>query len=115
MEQGVGLPAFDSTVNLSTGDADIITEGGDTIVVTDDIADTRESDKPQIMLQVSRDGGFTYGNEMWIKMGALGQYLRRAEWRRLGVSRSFVFKFRITDPIKVVLIGAAAYITQAAK
>lgn len=115
MEQGVGLPIFDSTVNLSTGDADIITESGDYILAADDITDPRESDKPQIMLQVSRDGGFTYGNEMWIKMGALGQYLRRAEWRRLGVSRSFVFKFRITDPIKVVLINAAAYITQAAK
>jgi hypothetical protein len=115
MEQGVGMPVFDSTVNLSTEDADLITEDGDYIVATDDIADTRESDKPQIMLQVSRDGGFTYGDEMWIKMGALGQYLRRAEWRRLGVSRSYVFKFRITDPIKVVLINAAAFITAASK
>ena len=70
---------------------------------------------PQAMLQVSRDGGFTYGNEMWTSFGQIGQYLRRAEWRRLGVSRNFVFKFRITDPVKVVLMSAAAYATQAAK
>lgn len=70
---------------------------------------------PQAMLQVSRDGGYTYGNEMWTSFGQVGEYLRRAEWRRLGVSRNYVFKFRITDPVKVVLIGAAAYATQAAK
>jgi len=70
---------------------------------------------PQIMLQVSRDGGYTYGNEMWTTFGQAGQYLRRAEWRRLGVSRNYVFKFRITDPVKVVMMSAAAYATEAAK
>lgn len=70
---------------------------------------------PSVMLQVSRDGGYTYGDELWCKVGSLGQYLRRAEWRRLGVSRSFVFKFRVTDPIKVVLMSATAMSTQAAK
>ena len=70
---------------------------------------------PQIMLQVSRDGGYTYGNEMWTSFGQAGQYLRRAEWRRLGVSRNYVFKFRITDPVKVVMMSAAAYATEAAK
>jgi hypothetical protein len=70
---------------------------------------------PQVMLQVSRDGGYTWGDEMWATCGAQGDFLSRAEWRRLGVSRNYVFKFRITDPIKTVLIGAAAYATQAAK
>lgn len=74
-----------------------------------------QGENPQIMLQVSRDGGFTWGNEMWTTFGAQGQFLKRAEWRRLGVSRNFVFKFRISDPVKVVLIGAAAYATEAAK
>jgi hypothetical protein len=70
---------------------------------------------PQVMLQVSRDGGYTWGDEMWATCGAQGDFLSRAEWRRLGVSRNYVFKFRITDPIKTVLIGAAAYATQASK
>jgi hypothetical protein len=70
---------------------------------------------PQIMLQVSRDGGFTWGNEMWTSFGAQGQFLKRAEWRRLGVSRNYVFKFRISDPVKVVLIGAAAIAAEADK
>jgi hypothetical protein len=67
------------------------------------------------MLQVSRDGGFTYSNEMWTTFGQAGEYLKRAEWRRLGVSRNYVFKFRITDPVKVVMMSAAAYAAKAAK
>ena len=47
-----------------------------------------QGQNPQVMLQVSRDGGFTYGDEMWTTFGAQGQFLRRAEWRRLGVSRN---------------------------
>lgn len=78
------------------------------------LVDGQGSD-PQVMLQVSRDGGYTYGDEMWVSPGAMGEYLKRAEWRRLGVSRSFVFKFKISDPVKVVLINAAAYATEAAK
>lgn len=70
---------------------------------------------PQAMLQISRDGGYTWGNELWSSFGQVGQYLHRAEWRRLGVSRNYVWKFRITDPVKVVLIGAAAYATEAEK
>lgn len=74
-----------------------------------------QGSNPQIMLQVSRDGGFTYGNEMWTSFGRMGEYNKRAEWRRLGVSRNFVFKFRITDPVKVIFIAAAAMATQADK
>ena len=74
-----------------------------------------QGQNPQVMLQVSRDGGFTWGTEMWTSFGAQGEFLRRAEWRRLGVSRNYVFKFRISDPVKVVLIGAAAYATEAMK
>lgn len=74
-----------------------------------------QGQNPQIMLQVSRDGGFTWGNEMWTSFGASGEFLRRAEWRRLGVSRNYVFKFRISDPVKVIFIGAAALATMADK
>ena len=69
----------------------------------------------QIMLQVSRDGGYTYNNEMWTSFGPQGEFLKRAEWRRLGVSRNYVFKFRISDPVKVVMIAAAAMATEAQK
>lgn len=61
---------------------------------------------PQIMLQVSRDGGKTYGNELWRSFGEVGEYRTRALWNRLGQAYDFVFKFRITDPVKVVIVAA---------
>jgi hypothetical protein len=62
---------------------------------------------PQVALQISNDGGYTFGNEMWRSMGAMGKYLARAHWNQLGVSRDRVFKITITDPVKVVLINAS--------
>jgi hypothetical protein len=40
-------------------------------------------------------------------LGKIGQYLKSVVWRRLGRGRDFVFRFRVTDPAKVVLIGAS--------
>lgn len=61
---------------------------------------------PQMMMQISRDGGHTWGNELWRSFGRVGQYIRRAVWRRLGRSRDWTFKFRITDPVKVCFVAA---------
>lgn len=62
---------------------------------------------PQAMLQVSKDNGHTWGNEMWTTAGQIGTYLTRVIWRRLGTARDWLFKFRITDPVKVVITGAS--------
>ena len=120
MEQGTGdgtrLAPMQIAVNLITeDDKGLLAENYNQLISGYETQNVPTIYNPQAMLQVSRDGGFTYGNEMWTSFGQIGQYLRRAEWRRLGVSRNFVFKFRITDPVKVVLMSAAAYATQAAK
>lgn len=60
----------------------------------------------QVMLEWSDDGGHTWGNEHWTKIGPTGQYFARAIWRRLGRSRNRIFRTTITDPIKVVMINA---------
>ena len=62
---------------------------------------------PQAMLQFSKDNGHTWSNEAWVTLGAIGAYLTRAIWWRLGVARDWVFKIRITDPVKVVIAGAS--------
>jgi hypothetical protein len=67
---------------------------------------TGQGSDPQIMLQVSRDNGHTWGAEMWQSMGKIGEYGRRVEWWRLGQSPTFNFKLRITDPVKVVITNA---------
>jgi hypothetical protein len=67
---------------------------------------TGQGSNPQIMMQVSKDGGHTWGGELWRDIGAMGLYLARAVWNGLGRSRDWLFKFRITDPVKVALVAA---------
>lgn len=68
---------------------------------------TGQGSDPQIMLQVSRDKGHTYGVERWKSLGKIGEYNARAHWRRLGDTRGTVFKLRCTEPVKLVILGAA--------
>jgi hypothetical protein len=68
---------------------------------------------PQIMLQVSKDNGRTFGIERWKSVGKLGQYRTpRVIWNRLGSARDFVFQITMTDPILFVVIGGAVKIRQ---
>lgn len=62
---------------------------------------------PQVMLAISKDNGHTYGTEQWCDLGSIGEFRQRAIWRRLGQSRDWVFKWRITDPVKRVILGAS--------
>lgn len=63
---------------------------------------------PQAMLQWSDDGAHTWSNERWASIGAMGHYKCRTAWNRLGKSRDRVFRLTITDPVKVIIIGASA-------
>ncbi len=65
-----------------------------------------QGSQPLAMLSWSNDGGHTWSNEHTAPLCAIGNNSDRAIWRRLGQSRNRVFKFSISDPVKVVLIGA---------
>lgn len=67
---------------------------------------TGQGANPQVMMQISRDGGNTWGGELWRGFGKIGKYLTRAKWNRLGSARDFVFRFRVSDPVKTVFIAA---------
>ena len=67
---------------------------------------------PQVMLQWSKDHGHTWSQEHWVEAGAVGQYLRRVMWRRLGRARDMVFRVVVTDPIPVTLIDAYVDVTK---
>lgn len=69
---------------------------------------------PQVMLQVSRDGGRTWGAEIWMSLGKVGAYLTRLSTRRLGTARDFVFKISMTDPVKFVITGMGVRATPVA-
>lgn len=62
--------------------------------------------EPQMMLQVSRDGGHTFGDERWVGVGQIGEFAKRCVYRRLGASDDFVLKFRYTEPCKLAVVGS---------
>lgn len=104
------LPVISELVSIPTGDDgsyhtmplfQIDIEGGVGLA-------TGQGSDPQMMLSFSDDRGFTWSNELWRSMGKIGNYGLRVMWRRLGQFRSRVFKIRISDPVKRVVIQAYA-------
>ncbi len=67
---------------------------------------TGQGTNPQAMLQWSNDGGHTWSNEHWSILCPIGATVARTIWRRLGTSRNRVYRVSISDPVKVVIIGA---------
>lgn len=64
---------------------------------------------PEVMLRWSDDGGHTWSNEHWSKLGKIGQFYRRVFWRRLGMTlklRDRVYELSGTDPVKISIMGA---------
>ncbi len=75
---------------------------------------TGQGSDPEIMLRWSDDGGHTWSNEHWSKMGKIGEYYRRVFWRRLGMTlklRDRVYEVSGTDPVKIAIMGAELIIS----
>jgi Phage stabilisation protein len=62
---------------------------------------------PNVSLECSKDNGRTFGTPLPYGLGAMGNYLVRMIWRRFGSARDFVFRLRMTDPVKFVITNAA--------
>lgn len=75
-----------------------------------------QGSNPTVMLDFSDDGGHTWSSESWALAdaggGSIGDYKKRVIWRRLGKFRDRIFRVQITDPVKVVLIGAELEFTE---
>lgn len=61
---------------------------------------------PTITMQISRDGGFTWGNERTIPLAKLGQYLKRLRWLMCGRGRLVAIRIFWTAPVDIALIAA---------
>lgn len=72
---------------------------------------TGQGSSPQLMMQISRDGGRTFGPERWKTFGKLGQYKARPGWDRCGAARDFVFQWTMTDPVKFVITQGEAVVS----
>jgi hypothetical protein len=73
-----------------------------------------QGSNPQIMMEISKDGGRTFPVQRWSTFGLVGQYkFPRAIWRRVGSGYDFVFRFTVTDPVKFVISGSGATVRKA--
>lgn len=73
-----------------------------------------QGNDPEVMLRWSDDGGHTWSNEHWVTIGKIGQYGKRAIWRRLGMTekiRDRVYEISMTDPVKTAIMGAELFVT----
>lgn len=53
---------------------------------------------PKAMLSWSDDGGRTWGNEIWVEVGKVGEYAKQAQWLRLGQAKEQrIFKLSVSD------------------
>jgi hypothetical protein len=68
---------------------------------------TGQGSDPQAVLKYSKDGGRSWGNEIWRTFGKIGKYLTRVKYTRMGAARDWVFELTITDPVKVVITNVA--------
>ena len=115
-ETGVGLDGIDPEDNVewffsTTSGNQVITNTGDFLLFS---PPTVQGVNPQAMLRWSDDGGHTWSNEHWTSLGRIGQYGRRAFWRRLGMTqklRDRVYEVSGTDPVKIVILGAELQIS----
>ena len=73
---------------------------------------TGQGSTPMIMLSSSKDNGRTWSAERWAQLGQVGTYLTRVIWRRFGSARDYVFKIRMSDPVKFVITEGAIKISE---
>ena len=67
---------------------------------------TGQGSNPQVALTWSDDGGHTWSNARTTSIGAIGDYSARALFHQLGQARDRIYKVRVSDPVKYVLISA---------
>lgn len=61
---------------------------------------------PNVTLNISSNGGNTFGPDLTVAAGTIGEFTKRAIWRRLGRARDRVYRVSITEPIEVAFVDA---------
>jgi len=64
---------------------------------------------PQIMLEVSDDGGKTFRMFSSRSLGKMGEYKWRVFWDQLGSSKDRVYRCSVSDPVEVAIMDTQLY------
>lgn len=68
----------------------------------------QENTKPVIRLDWSDDRGKSWSKDRVLDFGAIGEFNKRTVFNRLGQSRNRVFRLRISDSNRLIILGAKA-------
>jgi hypothetical protein len=52
-----------------------------------------------VTLEISNDGGFTFGPRLMRSLGAIGRWMQKVRWQMLGTASDRVFRIRCSDPV----------------
>lgn len=63
-------------------------------------------DGANVTLEISNDGGLTFGPPLARSLGSVGRYMQRVRWNRLGTSRNRVFRLRCSDNVPFAIHSA---------
>jgi hypothetical protein len=74
--------------------------------LVNDGTNTSNNVNPTCILEVSKDGGMTFGNPIKGTLGKIGDYRTRCRFARCGYGRDLVFRLTITDAVNVQILSA---------
>lgn len=63
--------------------------------------------EPTVDLSYSKNGGNTWSGWKQRSLGATGEFVKRAVFNRCGLAKQWVFKVRVSSPVKRDLMGAS--------
>ena len=70
---------------------------------------TGQGSDPQIMLDISDDGGRTWSDQQrWRSMGKIGEYTKRLRWFKLGDFYQRVMRLTVSDPVPRRILRSVA-------
>jgi hypothetical protein len=93
----------DALPNAWADDGDNVWADTEVVAVA---SSSEHNSSPTAWLSWSNDGGRTWSSEYSSSLGKQGEYKIRLIWRRLGSPRNRIFRLRIADSVKKVLLGA---------
>jgi len=71
---------------------------------------TGQGSDPLVMLEISNDGGYTWGEKQYLNAGKIGKYSTRLKKNRLGQSRERVWRVTYSEPTAFTILNAFAEI-----
>lgn len=98
----------DFVLDLETGTTPYLNDFKNGNTIADEVESSDAN--PTAMLRVSRDGGITWKDCPWRKIGRTGQYKKILRWKNLGMGRYIAFELTITEktPIIIAAVRIAA-------